>query len=76
MKVAISVPDPSFGKAETLAASLRKSRSELYAEAGFVRTHEGRDVTQRLNAVYDRQAATLDPALTAAQFAVLYDEAW
>lgn len=33
MKVAISLPDPVFRDAETLARRLRKSRSKLYAEA-------------------------------------------
>ena len=33
MKVAISLPDPVFRAAETLARKLRKSRSQLYAEA-------------------------------------------
>ena len=33
MKVAISLPDPVFRAAETLARRLRKSRSQLYAEA-------------------------------------------
>ena len=33
MKVAISLPDPVFRAAETLARKLRKARSQLYAEA-------------------------------------------
>ncbi len=78
MKVAISVPDPIFREAESLAAALRKSRSELYAEAlaGFVRKHAAHDITRRLNAVHDRQGGELDPALAAAQFESLPDETW
>ena len=78
MKVAISIPDPIFRKAEGLAASLRKSRSQLYSEAlaGYVNTHEAAGITERLNAVYAQQDAVLDPALDAAQRAALADEAW
>lgn len=78
MKVAISVPDPIFRKAEGLAASLRKSRSELYSEAlaGFVSTHEAAGITERLDAVYAQQDTVLDPAFDAAQLAALADETW
>ena len=78
MKVAISVPDRIFREAEVLASALNKSRSQLYAEAlaGFVRSHSAHDVTQRINAVCDREASALDPALAAAQFKVLSRETW
>ncbi len=78
MKVAISVPDTIFREAEVLASALNKSRSQLYAEAlaGFVRTHSAHHITQRINAVCDREATTLDPALAAAQFKALSREAW
>ena len=40
------------------------SRSQLIATAlaEFVAKHRGRDVTRRLDAVYMREASTLDPA--------------
>lgn len=78
MKVAISVPDPIFHQAELLAAALNKSRSQLYAEAlaGFVRTHGARNVTERLNEVYERESSTMDAALTNAQLKALAREAW
>lgn len=78
MKVAISVPDPIFHQAELLAAALNKSRSQLYAEAlaGFVRTHGAHNVTERLNAVYERESSTMDAALTSAQLKALAREAW
>ena len=78
MKIAISVPDPIFHEAEVLAAALNKSRSQLYAEAlaSFVRTHRAHNVTQRINAVCDRESTELDPAFAAAQFKVLSREAW
>ena len=78
MKVAISVPDPIFRRAEVLASALKKSRSQLYAEAlkGYVDAHSANDVTERLNAVYARQPSELDPALSSAQFNALNRETW
>jgi hypothetical protein len=54
MKVAISVPDPLFRQAETVARRLRIPRSQLYARAleAFLRTQRRPDVTERLDAVY------------------------
>lgn len=78
MKVAISLPDPVFDAAETLAASLRKSRSELYAEAlqSFIATHMAHDVTRRLNDVYTQEPSALEPAYVKAQHKVLTRETW
>ena len=66
MKVAISVPDPLFEAADALARQLKKSRSQLYAEAvaaylGAV----GEDaVREQLDAVYATQDSSPDPVLT------------
>lgn len=78
MKVAISVPDPIFQAAESLAASLKKSRSQLYAEAiaNYVGSHPARNVTERLNAVYASQPSTLDDAWLHAQARSLKRETW
>jgi metal-responsive CopG/Arc/MetJ family transcriptional regulator len=78
MKVAISVPDPIFREAEQLAAALNKSRSELYAEAiaRFVGKHGARNITERLNDVYDRVEAPVDAPLSRAQLGVLGRETW
>ena len=78
MKVAISLPDPVFRAAETLARKLKKSRSELYAEAiaAYVGARGAKAITPRLNAVYDKQPPTFDPALRYAQLEHLVDEAW
>jgi metal-responsive CopG/Arc/MetJ family transcriptional regulator len=78
MKVAISVPDPIFRQAELLAAALNKSRSELYAEAlaGFVRRHSARNITERLNDVYDHVESHLEEPLSQAQLGMLGREAW
>ncbi len=78
MKVAISVPDPIFRQAELLVAALNKSRSELYAEAlaQFVSRHGARNITERLNDVYDRVGAGVDKSLSNAQLKVLGRETW
>lgn len=87
MKIAISVPDPIFHAAELLAAALNKSRSQLYSEAlaGFVRSHSAYDITQRINAVCERESrlmdetgdpTSLEPAFASAQFRMLSREAW
>ena len=78
MKVAISLPDPVFRAAETLAASLRKSRSQLYADAlaSYVGAHSAHNVTQRLNEVYANEPSKLDPAWLKTQTRSLKREAW
>jgi len=78
MKVAISLPDPVFRAAERLAKRLRKSRSELYAEAiaEYVGARGARALTAKLNAVYAAQPSGTDPALRHAQLERLSREAW
>lgn len=78
MKVAISVPDSIFREAEVLAATLNKSRSELYAEAlaRYVGKHSARNITERLNDVYDRRDTGVDKPLSEAQLRVLGRETW
>ena len=78
MKVAISLPDPVFRAAETLARKLGTSRSQLYAAAiaEFVGARGAKAVTARLNAVYDKESSELDPALKYAQLERLSREAW
>ena len=78
MKVAISLPDPVFRAAETLAHKLKKSRSELYAEAiaEYVGAKGKKAVTAKLNAVYAKERSELDPALKHAQLEMLSREAW
>ncbi len=55
MKVAISIPDEVFAKAEKLAAKFRTSRSAIYARAleAFVAAHEPDRVTDAMNQVVD-----------------------
>lgn len=51
MKVAVSIPDPIFGEAESLASHMKTSRSNLYARAlgEFIDRHAHDDLTQRIN---------------------------
>ncbi len=78
MKVAISLPDPLFRAAEKLARKLRKSRSQLYAEAiaEYVGAFGAEAVTARLNAIYGKEGSEVDPALKYAQLERLSREAW
>lgn len=78
MKVAISLPDPVFRAAETLARKLRKSRSQLYAEAiaEYVGARGAKALTARLNSVYANESSEVDPALKHAQLERLCREAW
>ena len=69
MKTAVSIPDELFRRAETVARRLRISRSQLYAAAvaEFVNRQHGDAATERLNEIYARQPARVDPALQRAQ---------
>lgn len=78
MKVAISLPDSVFKAAEHLAQRLKKSRSQLYAEAiaEYVGARGADAVTNRLNAIYANESAEVDEALTQAQLKTLSHETW
>lgn len=76
MKVAISIPDPIFERAEQLATELGMSRSRLYTRAveEFVKEHPEHDVRRRLEEVYGDQAPALDPILDELQTEALREE--
>jgi metal-responsive CopG/Arc/MetJ family transcriptional regulator len=78
MKVAISLPDPVFNAAELLAQELCVSRSQLYAQAlsAYLESRSAAAVTAKLNEIYGSESAGVEPALMAAQFQALSDEAW
>jgi metal-responsive CopG/Arc/MetJ family transcriptional regulator len=78
VKVAISLPDPLFKAAERLAKELKKPRSQLYAEAisEYLGNHENSMITEKLNAVYSKEASSVDEALHRAQLETLSDETW
>lgn len=53
MKVAVSIPNPVFTEAESLAKRLNASRSELYSRAlkEFVGRHAPDQVTEQMDRV-------------------------
>lgn len=69
MKTAISLPDDLFEAADSLAARLGVSRSELYARAvaEYVAKHRGEDLTAQLNEVYADAPSGIHPSLRSAQ---------
>jgi metal-responsive CopG/Arc/MetJ family transcriptional regulator len=76
MKVAISVPDPTFQAAERVSKRLGMSRSQLYSRAveAFVKKHRGVEVRQALEEVYAAEPATLDPMIERLQAEALREE--
>ena len=78
MKTAISIPEPVFRSAETLARRLKMSRSQLYtkAVADFVARHRRSQLTKQLNEVYSEIDAGLDAGTLALQRRSLPDEEW
>lgn len=78
MKTAVSIPDPLFRSAERLAKRLGVPRSKLYAQAleRYVAEREENETTARLNEIYDKEPAELDPVLAAMQWATLSTGKW
>lgn len=78
MKTAISIPDPVFRSAETLARRLKMSRSQLYtkAVAEFVARHRRNQLTKKLDEVYSDANGSLDAGTLALQLRSLPDEEW
>ncbi len=64
MKVAISVPDPLFRQAESVAHRLGIPRSQLYARAleAFLVQQARPDITERLNMVYGKARGEVSDA--------------
>jgi metal-responsive CopG/Arc/MetJ family transcriptional regulator len=78
VKKTISLPDHLFSAADSLAARLGVSRSELYATAlaEFVAKHTECANTGRLDRLYGMESSELDPAFRRAQRRSLADENW
>jgi hypothetical protein len=72
------MPDDLFRKAEAAARRLHVSRSELYAKAiaEYLKLQQGNAITERLNDLYSRRPAKLDPGLHRAQLISLEKDAW
>lgn len=78
MKVAVSIPNEVFKAADELAKGLKKSRSELYADAlaRYLDTQGADAIREKLDAVYSVESSSLDPAWERAQSEILDDETW
>jgi hypothetical protein len=78
MKTAISIPDVVYSEAERLARRLRKSRSQLYAEAvaEYVARHDPEAVTEAMDRVCDELGSEPDPAVSAAARRILERSEW
>ncbi len=78
MKTTVSIPDKIFRSADSLARRLGVSRSRLYATAiaDFLSRHQGRQVKERLDAVYGKEESALDPGLVKLQMKSLPPEEW
>ena len=78
MKTAISLSDDLFRRAEVAARRLRVSRSQLYAAAisEFLDRQRTEAVTERLDEVYSRRPAKVDPALHRAQLKSIEKDSW
>lgn len=72
------MPDELFRLAEAAARRLRVSRSELYANAitEYLKRRQDNAITERLNQVYARRSAKVDPGLHRAQMKSLRNEEW
>jgi metal-responsive CopG/Arc/MetJ family transcriptional regulator len=78
MKTAISIPDPLFASADSLARKLGVSRSRLYATAlaEYLAKHQAAKVTERLNAVYSAQRSDLHEGWGRAQRRAVAKDEW
>jgi metal-responsive CopG/Arc/MetJ family transcriptional regulator len=78
MKTAISLPERIFKEAERFARRLRKSRSQLYAEAiaEYLSRHGSDDITESMNAVCDRLRKTDDRFPLQAARRIISKESW
>jgi len=76
MKVAISLPDPTFKAAERVSKRLGMSRSQLYSRAveAFVESHRGVEIREALAAVYGSEPAAVDPVVDQLQAEALREE--
>ena len=78
MKVAVSIPDPIFAKAEALAKRSKLSRSRLYAQAlaAYVERHTDDEITEAMEAVLNEVGNEADPFLREAARQALAHTEW
>jgi metal-responsive CopG/Arc/MetJ family transcriptional regulator len=78
MKTAVSLPDEVFRAAERQARRVKKSRSQLYAEAlsEYLARHAPEEVTDAMNRVVEQLREPTDPFVSAAARRVLERSEW
>jgi len=78
MKVAISIPDELFRKADAESKRLKVSRSRFYAHAitAYLESHQNRAIIAQLNEVYGESPAHVGPGLRRAQKKSLDRTGW
>jgi metal-responsive CopG/Arc/MetJ family transcriptional regulator len=78
MKIAVSVPDDVFERAERLARQAGRSRSEVYSSAlrEYVARHTPDEVTDALDRVMVDVGETADPFVSAAASRLLETTEW
>ena len=78
MKTAVSIPDEIFAEAESLAAQLKASRSEVYSRAlrEFLARHAPDRVTKRMDDTLADVGDKTDPFSRAAARRVLKRVEW
>ena len=78
MKTAVSLPQAVFEEAEQFARRLKKSRSQLYAEAlrEYLARHTTDSITEAMNQVCDRLPEEDTEFATAAARKTLARESW
>ena len=78
MKIAISLPEAVFKEAEWFARHLKKSRSQLYAEAitEYLARHAPNSITEAINSVCDRLSEQDTEFATTAARKILARESW
>ena len=78
MKTAVSLPDEVFEGADRLARKMKKSRSQLYADAlaAYLAQHDADEITAAIDRVCEATGAEYDPAVSAAARRALADVEW
>jgi metal-responsive CopG/Arc/MetJ family transcriptional regulator len=78
MKTAVSIPDSIFRSADSFAKRHGLSRSELYATAvaEFLSRRRGKQITAKLDAVYEEIDSSLDGSVSGLQSRSIHDESW
>ena len=78
MKTAVSLPDRLFRQADRLARKLKKSRSQLYAEAiaEYLTRHDPEAITAALDRLAERVDTGADALVVAAAAGTLRASEW